>query len=96
MQRLDAAARLGEVTINADHTYVWNVLGDGRQIIRGTWREATEAEKQFWEGGPSIWLLSARGGQDYQLRGDRQPGWAGWVDIGQGKGRIAVQSGKKI
>ncbi len=90
----DSAARLGSIRINADRTYVWDVLGDGK-VIRGTWREATEDEKQAWEGGPSIWLLNARGGQDYQVRADRQPGWAGWIDIGMGKGRIAVQYGQR-
>lgn len=89
----DAAARMGSIRINPDGTYVWNVQGDGR-TIQGRWREATAAEKQTWEGGPAIWLLNARDGQDYQVRADRQPGYQGWIDIGQGMGRIAVQYGQ--
>jgi hypothetical protein len=95
VETTDSAARLGSIQISADHTYVWNVLGDG-VTLRGTWRELREDEKQAWEGGPAIWLLNARAGQDYEVRGDRQPGYAGWIDVGIGKGRIAVQYGRKM
>ncbi len=94
IETTDSAARLGSLKINPGGTYVWNVLGDGK-TIQGTWRTVREDEKQAWEGGPAIWLLNARGGQDYQVRGDRQPGWTGWIDIGIGKGRQAVQYGQK-
>jgi hypothetical protein len=94
----DTQKRLGGITINPDGTYVWDVRGDGQNIIRGTWRQATPAYMMEYEGGPGIVLLRARAGHDYHARVNCTPGWEGdtWIEVGTGRGRQAVEFGLKL
>jgi hypothetical protein len=95
---IDSQARLGGLTINANGTYVWDTYGSGREIIRGTWRQATPAYMMEYEGGPGIVLLRARTGHDYHARVNCTPGWEGdtWIEVGTGRGRQAVEFGLKL
>ena len=85
----DSQAKMNEqLTINPDGTYAWAGL-------RGRWREVDGAEKPPSEGGPAIWLLKAKQGVDYMVRIGRDPAWPGWIDVGQGPGRIAIAYGQR-
>jgi hypothetical protein len=96
--RLDTQKRLGGLAIDPNGTYVWDVLGDGRNIIRGTWRQATPADMKEYEGGPGIVLQRARDGFDYHVRVNRTPGREAetWIEVGLGRGRQSVQYGRKL
>lgn len=94
---IDSQARLGGLAIDANGTYVWDTRGDGRAIVRGTWRQATPGDMMEYEGGVGIVLLKAREAFDYHVRVNRTPGWAGdtWIEVGTGRGRQSVQYGLK-
>ena len=94
----DSQAESGQLTINPDGTYAWQ-MGRGADqqqasTLRGNWRWVSAAEMQAWDGGPAIWLLKAKQGFDYMMRADREPGYADWIDVGMGKGRTPVEYGR--
>ena len=96
LKTTDAQYEAGSLTITRDGRYVWKVSRNDPAAawVTGKWREATAAEKQFWEGGPSIVLEKARDGQEYTVRTSREKGYEKWIDVGIGKGRIAVNYGR--
>ena len=93
----DSQAESGQLTINADGTYVWKAFRKDpeSQWLRGQWREVTPDEQNAWEGGPAIWLLKAKQGYDCMVRVGRDPAWPGWVDVGMGKARTPVEYGRR-
>lgn len=93
----DGQFTAGSLTINKDGTYVWKLGANDpeAQWVKGKWRVATPDETQAWEGGPSLWLEKARQGEDYSIRMSRVPGYEGWIDVGMGKGRIAIHYGRR-
>lgn len=70
-QKQEIGAQAGYLTINPDHTFVWNSKTEG--VIRGHWREATAPETYDGMGGASIRLLKGEGGWDYTVS-QRPPG----------------------
>lgn len=95
VQTTDSQAESGQLTINPDGTYAWQVLRGQSTVLKGNWRWVRPGEMHAWEGGPAIWLLSAKQGADYMVRGGREPGYAGWIDVGAGKGRTPVEYGRR-
>lgn len=93
----DAQVKAGELEIKADGTFVWrlSMKDPPEAYINGKWREAKTSELNAWEGGPALWLEKAQQNVDYLVRMNREPGWPGWIDVGQGPGRIAVQFGER-
>jgi hypothetical protein len=92
----DAQFEAGALIINPNKTFVWKL---GRkdpeaQWIKGVWREVRPDEQQPWEGGPALWLVKARQNEDYMVRKCRVPGYAGWIDVGMTKARIAASYGR--
>lgn len=93
----DSQAESGQLTINADGSYVWEVLrGDpSAKWLRGKWRAVRPDEMQAWEAGPALWLVQAKQGFDYMVRMGRDPAWQGWISVGAGKGRTPVEYGRR-
>jgi hypothetical protein len=93
----DAQAESGRLTINRDGTYEWELLrGDPpSKWLTGKWREAKPDEMFPTEGGPAIWLESAKNNDDYMVRMDREVGYADWINVGAGKGRTPVEYGRR-
>lgn len=93
---IDEQHESGRLTINRDGTYEWELLrGDPpAKWVRGRWREAKPGEMIPTEGGPAIWLDHTNGGEEYMVRMDREPGYAGWINVGVGPGRRPVQYGR--
>ena len=63
-----AEAGAGALTLNADHTYSWQV--PTTPVVEGTWRAATAAEMQA-RGGDGVVLLKAKAGWDWIVVKDR-------------------------
>ncbi len=93
----DSQAESGQLTINADGSYVWQALrGDPEsKWLRGRWRVVKPEEPHTWEGGLAIWLEKAKQGHDYMVRMGRDPAWPGWIDVGAGIGRTPVEYGRR-
>lgn len=95
VQTTDSQAESGQLTINPDGTYAWQVLRGQSTVLKGNWRWVRPEEMHAWEGGPALWLLTAKQGADYMVRGGREPGYEGWIDVGAGKGRTPVEYGRR-
>lgn len=95
VETTDSQAESGQLTIHPDGTYAWQVLRGQSTVLKGNWRWAKPDEMHVWEGGPALWLLNAKQGADYMVRGDREPGYADWIDVGAGKGRTPVEYGRR-
>jgi hypothetical protein len=93
----DSQAESGQLTINADGTYVWKPFRNDPESkwLKGRWREVMPDEAHTWEGGPAIWLIQAKQGYDYMVRKERDPAWPGWINVGMGKGRTPVEYGRR-
>ena len=93
----DSQAESGQLTINADGTYVWKMgrRDPENQWLRGQWREVKPGEGNTWEGGPALWLMQAKQGFDYMVRVGRDPAWPGWIDVGMGVARTPVEYGRR-
>jgi hypothetical protein len=93
----DLQAESGKLTINKDGTYEWEVLrgAPGGTVLRGKWRQAKPDEMALTEGGIALWLENAKGGDEYMVRMDREPGYADWINVGAGKGRTPVEYGRR-
>ena len=93
----DLQAESGRLTINKDGTYVWEVLrgAPGGTVLRGKWRQSKPDEMMPTEGGIALWLENAKGGDEYMVRMDREPGYADWINVGAGKGRTPVEYGRR-
>jgi hypothetical protein len=93
----DSQAESGQLTINADGTYVWKPFRNDPESkwLKGRWRVVAPEEAHTWEGGPAIWLLQAKQGYDYMVRKERDPAWPGWIHVGMGKGRTPVEYGRR-
>lgn len=58
-------------------------------------RVAQPGEMMPTEGGPANWLEKAKGPYDYMVRGDREHGYAAWLNVGHGPWRTPVEYGRR-
>jgi len=76
-----SASKTGNVTINPDHTFVWETIG--QPTMRGTWRDATHDEMAD-QGGAGVILQNAKNGVDwvaFKYRAGTKEEWLGLAEV---------------
>lgn len=83
----DSAAKLGFLSIEPSHTYIWKIHQDdpASQWLDGKWREATPTEMKY-QGGAGIVLLNGEQNMDFIVHKDQTAtqgqDWINVADLG--------------
>lgn len=90
----DSAAKMGFVSIEPGHTYIWKIHQDDppNQWIDGKWREATAAEMKY-QGGAGVVLLDGEQHWDWIVHKDMTANSGDWINVADINTRQVIRSG---
>ncbi|HMW92369.1 MAG TPA: hypothetical protein PKE54_20255, partial [Candidatus Obscuribacter sp.] len=90
----DSAAKMGFVSIEPGHTYIWKIHQDDppNQWIDGKWREATAAEMKY-QGGAGLVLLDGEQHWDWIVHKDMTANSGDWINVADINTRQVIRSG---
>lgn len=90
----DSAAKMGFVSIEPAHTYIWKIHQDDppNLWIDGKWREATPEEMKY-QGGAGIVLLNGEQHYDWIVHKDQTAESGEWINVADIQTRQVIRSG---
>lgn len=90
----DSAAKMGFVSIEPGHTYIWKIHEDDPPTmwIDGKWREATSEEMKY-QGGAGLVLLNGEQHYDWIVHKDMTANSGDWINVGDIGTRQVIRSG---
>lgn len=90
----DSAAKMGFVSIEPGHTYIWKIHEDDppNLWIDGKWREATPEEMKY-QGGAGLVLLNGEQHYDWIVHKDMTANSGDWINVADIGTRQVIRSG---
>lgn len=92
----DSAAKMGFVSIEPGHTYIWKIHEDDppNLWIDGKWREATPEEMKH-QGGAGLVLLNGEQHYDWIVHKDMTANSGEWINVADIGTRQVIRSGQR-
>lgn len=90
----DSAAKMGFVSIEPGHTYIWKIHQDDppNLWIDGKWRDATPEEMKY-QGGAGLVLLNGEQHYDWIVHKDQTAESGEWINVADIQTRQVIRSG---